>query len=109
MDPAASFLYHEKTTMTDSLDSFLSSNSDVKKSHGGRKCLCCSNAKLKAEIDAFLDKVAAGETEVPLEYLFEKFLLPKHGQPRHVNSVYGHVKRCLRRDRHTGKPLDGEA
>lgn len=93
--------------MKDSLDSFLSSNSDVKSNVVGRRCLCCSNEKLAADIVAYLDKLAAGKTEVPLAYLHENYVAPTYGRPRHVDTLYRHVRVCLRRDKNTGQPLPG--
>ncbi len=96
--------------MTDSsLDSFLSSNSDVGVNTGGRSCLCCADEKLATDIVAYLDKVAAGETEVPLTFFHQRYIEPTYGRPRHINSLRNHVRVCLRRDKNTGKPLDDEA
>lgn len=93
--------------MTDSLDSFFSSNSDVKPNGGGRKCLCCLNDKLAADIVAYLDKLADGKTEVPLTFFHERYVVPTYERPRHINSLYKHVRHCLRRNRNTGKSLSG--
>lgn len=94
--------------MTDSsLDSFLSSNSDARVNTGGRSCICCANEKLAADVVAYLDRLAAGKTEVPFTYLHEKYVIPTYGRPRHVTSLYNHVRVCLRRDRNTGQPLPG--
>ena len=92
-------------TTDSSLDSFLSSNSEARVNTGGRQCRCCANAELKAEIDSYLDKLASSATEVPLIYVFENYLLPKYKEPRHVNSLYNHIRRCLKRDRMTGCSL----
>ena len=91
--------------MKDSLDSFLSWNSDVKAPSIGRRCFCCLNEKLAADVVAYLDKLAAGETQVPIAYFHEHYVVPKYEQPRHMNSLYNHVRRCLRRDKNTGQPL----
>ena len=90
--------------MTNPLDSFLSSNSDVKPNSGGQPCLCCAD-KLAADIVAYLDKIVAGETEVPLAYFYRRYVIPTYGRPKHINSLYNHIRACLRRDKNTGQPL----
>ena len=91
--------------MPDSLEDFLFSNSDVKAASVGRRCLCCLNEKLADDIVAYLDRLAAGETEVPLKYFHERYVVPKYERPSHLDSLYSHVRRCLRRDKNTGQPL----
>ncbi len=93
--------------MTDSLEDFLSSNSDARVNTGGRSCICCANEKLAADVVAYLDKLASGKTEIPITYFHERYVIPTYDQPRQVNSLYRHVRRCLKRDRITGDSLNG--
>ena len=86
------------------LDKFLSTAAQERKSSS--KCFCCKTPELRATIDQYLDLLESGETQVPIKYLHENHLLPKFGKPRNKDSVYNHVRNCLRRSTTTGKPLD---
>ena len=88
--------------MTTSLEDFLSYALPT-------QCACCKNKGLAADLVRYLDLLAAGETEVPLQYVFERHLLPKHKKPKSISSVRRHIFNCLKRDAVTGKPLKEEA
>lgn len=72
-----------------------------------RRCTCfyCNDKAAGGAVEAYLDKKAAGETHVSLNYMFDHCFVPIFEAPKCQRSLYRHVKHCLGRDHVTGKPL----
>ena len=69
-------------------------------------CIYCKDPTLRETLEAFMEKKAAGETHISLNYLYDNCLVPTFGVPKNQRNLYRHVKICMKRDIKTGKPLN---
>lgn len=83
------------------LDAFLAS---AQQPRSGCGCSTCHHVAASV-IKSFMEKKAAGETHVSLEYLREAYLLPVLKYEVQRTALYRHVRRCLKRNPMNGQPL----
>jgi len=85
------------------LDSFL-------KRAEKERCSCpfCKDSTLAKTIEDFMKKKESGEISISLNYLFDHFLVPELDAPKNQKALYNHVRRCLKREPTTGKPINAK-
>jgi hypothetical protein len=74
------------------------------------RCSCpfCKDPTLANTIEDFMKRKEAGEVSISLNYLFDHFLVQELGAPKNQTALYNHVRRCLKREPKTGKPINAK-